>query len=222
MKAVCNRIPLTLMVLLTLAAVSSFENVANAEEPTRWSIKTSLVLVDADEPFSVQTPGGGRVSAGGNAELGVALAIEYRWSDLLGIEFGAAYARSPEVESSVNSSNEEIGEGPGFLPLSAGVNLYLLNTESAEFYVGPRVAYVMFGDFDLDLDGQSTAFEVDDKFAWGATIGFNYRFGGSRWSLLAEANYLDVDMSISERDVAGATTVSFDPLTVNLGVSYRF
>lgn len=222
MKTLRNHIPLVLMVILTIAAISSFPRIAKAEEPSRWQIKTGVVLVDADEPFSVDKPSGGQVSAGGNAELGVALAVEYQWSELIGIEVGIAYAKSPDVDDTVNGNNDEIGEGPGFLPLSTGVNFHLVSSENIDFYVGPRIAYVMFGDFELDIDGQNTEFEVDDELAWGATMGLNYRFGDSRWSLLAEATYLDVDMTISEEGVENPTTSSFDPLMVNLGLSYRF
>jgi outer membrane protein W len=222
MKTLRNHIPLVLMVILTIAAISSFPRIAKAEEPSRWQIKTGVVLVDADEPFSVDRPSGGQVSAGGNAELGVALAVEYQWSELIGIEVGIAYAKSPDVDDNVNGNNDEIGEGPGFFPLSTGVNFHLASSENIDFYIGPRIAYVMFGDFDLDIDGQNTEFEVDDEFAWGATMGLNYRFGDSRWSLLAEATYLDVDMTISDEGVANPTTSSFDPLMVNLGLSYRF
>lgn len=222
MKTLRNHIPLVLMVILTIAAISSFPSIAKAEEPSRWQIKTGVVLVDADEPFSVDKPSGGQVSAGGNAELGVALAVEYQWSELIGIEVGIAYAKSPDVDDTVNGNNDEIGEGPGFLPLSTGVNFHLVSSENIDFYVGPRIAYVMFGDFELDIDGQNTEFEVDDELAWGATMGLNYRFGDSRWSLLAEATYLDVDMTISEEGVENPTTSSFDPLMVNLGLSYRF
>ena len=222
MKALRNHIPMTLLVVLTIAAISSFTRSANAEETSRWQVKTGIVLVDASEPFSVDKPGGGQVSAGGNAELGVTFAIEYQWTELVGIEFGLTYAKSPDVDDPVNGNNDEIGEGPGFLPLTTGLSFHLASSENFDLYVGPRIAYVMFGDFDLDIDGQNTRFEVDDEFAWGAAMGLNYRFGDSPWSLLAEATYLDLDMTIAEQGAANATTSSFDPLMVNLGVSYGF
>ena len=222
MKTLRNQIPIALLILFAMAAVSSFPRIADAEEMRRWQVKTSAVLVDANDPFSVDKPSGGTVYAGGTAELGVALAVEYRWSNRIGVELGAAYAKSPDVDDTTNGNSEEIGEGPSFLPVVAGLNFHIVDSDSIDFYVGPRVAYVAFGDFDLDIDGQNASFEVDDEFAWGATAGFNYRFGDSRWSLVAEATYLNVDMNVSERGASNVTSTSFDPLMVNLGASYRF
>jgi len=208
--------------MMTFAVLTSLSTTAQAEEPSRWTVKTGIILVDASTPFSIDKPSGGQVYAGGNAEIGVSIAMEYRLSDLIGLELGAAYAKSPDIDDSTNENNDELGEGPSFLPLTFGANFYLMESEQFEVYVGPRVAFVQFGDFDLDIDGVSTAFDVDDEFAWGATAGMNYRFGDSRWSFVAEATYLDVDMTITEQGTAEVTTSEFDPLMFNLGVSYRF
>lgn len=222
MKNLRNQIPATVIVMLAVAAVSSFTNVAQADEPSRWHLKGGIMLVDTSDPFSIDKPSGGEIHAGGNAALGIAAAIEYRWTDMVGFEAGNVLAQSPDVDDRTNGNNDEIGEGPVFLATQAGVNFHLVSTNNVDFYVGPRVAYLVFDDFDLDIDGEETEFEVDNEFAWGAAMGLSYRFGDSRWALLAEATYLDVDMTISEQGAANVATTSFDPLMVNLGVSYRF
>lgn len=222
MKTFRNCIPTIVLAIMTLAALSSFPAVAQTNEAPQWQLKTSLVLVDTNTPFSIDKPSGGEVYAGGNAELGVSIAVEYRLSDLVGLELGVAYAKSPDIDDNTNGNNDEIGEGPSFMPILAGVNFHLVDSNSFDVYIGPRVAFVNFGDFDLNIDGQNTAFDVADEFAWGATAGLNYRFGESRWSIVVEATYLDVDMEITNTNTNEVSVNSFDPLMVNLGASYRF
>lgn len=222
MRTFRNHTPMLVLLMMTLAALSSFSAPANAQDASRWQLKTSLVLVDTDSPFSIDKPSGGQVHAGGNAGLGLSIAVEHRLSDLIGLELGAVYATSPDVDDTTNGNNDEIGEGPTFFPILAGANFHLLNSDNTDLYVGPRVAFISFGDFDLDVDGQHTSFDVDNEFAWGAAVGFNYKIGESRWSLLAEVTYLNVDMKITERGSSNSTVTAFDPLMFNFGASYRF
>ena len=222
MKTIRIHTPMIVLLLMSLAALSSFSAPASAQDLSRWQMKAGLVLVDTNAPFSIDKPSGGEIHAGGNAALGVSIAIEYRLSNLIGLELAAVYAKSPDVDDTTNGNNDEIGEGPTFFPILAGANFHLLDSDNADLYVGPRVAFINFGDFDLDIDGQRTSFDVDDEFAWGATVGFNYRIGESRWSIVAEATYLDADMEISESGSDISTVTSFDPLFVNLGASYHF
>ncbi len=222
MKTKQNKTPMIMLGAMTLSAIASFSAPAQADEISHWRIKSGVVLVDASDPFSYAKPSGGEVHAGGNAELGFTLAAEYRWTERLGLEIGAVYARSPDVDDKTGADGSEIGEGPGFFPLLAGINFHLVDSDNLDLYAGPRAAFVSFGDFDLEIDGVRTDFEVDDEFAWGATIGLNYRVGGSRWAFLAEATYLDVDMKVTERGTDSASVTGFDPLMVNIGASYSF
>ncbi len=222
MKHLRSNIVATVMFAMTVAVVSSLPLTAQADEPSRWNLKGGLVLIDTSDPFAIDKPSGGQVHAGGNAALGAFVGIEYRLSNLIGLELAASYGKSPDVNDSSNANNDEIGGGPGFVPVLAGANFHFKNTGNIDIYAGPRIAFVSFGDFDLDIDGQKTRFEVDDDFAWGATAGIDYRFGDSRWSLIAEVTYLDVDMEISERGSTSTVTTQFDPLIVNLGASFRF
>lgn len=223
MKTIRNQTPMIVLIMMTLAAFSSFPEVSHAaDESSHWTLKTALVLVDADKPFLIDTPSGGRVQAGGNAELGAMISLEYRWSNLIGLELGIAYAKSPNIDDKTNGDSEFLGEGPGFLPIFAGANLHLVDSDNLSVYVGPRVAYVNFSDFNLDIDGLRTNFDADNEFAWGATAGLAYRFTQSRWSLIAEATYLDVDMTVTQPGTSNRSVGSFDPLIVNLGMSYDF
>ena len=222
MKSLRSCIPMTILILMVIAAFHSFPRVAQAQGTSKWTLKAGLALVDTSAPFVIDKPSGGQVHAGGNAELGLNVALQYRWSDLVSLELATVYARSPGVSDKTNGSNDQIGEGPGFFPLMAGANLHLVDTADLQLYAGPRVALVQFGDFDLNIDGVTTAFDGNDEFAWGVSAGVNYRLGDGRWSLLAEVTVLEVDMTVNERLGGNRFTSGFDPLLVNLGVTYSF
>ena len=211
-----------LLAATTCAGIATLPPAAQAAEASRWSVKTGIALVDTGSPFVLDKPSGGQVHAGGNAELGVSIAAEYRLTELIGLEVATVFAKSPDIDDTTDANNNEIGEGPSFVPVIAGVNFHLVDSAKIDMYVGPRVAFVQFGDFDLNIDGQNTAFDVDSEFAWGATAGINYRIGDGRWSLIAEATYLDVDMNITQQGESTSIVNRFDPLIVNLGASFRF
>ena len=208
--------------IVTLATLGGLSSVSHADDTSRWQLKSGLMLVDASDPFVVETPSGGKVHAGGNAEIGAMIAMEYRLSNRVGLEMGVAYAQSPDIDDDTNGNGDSIGEGPGFLPVYAGVNFYVMDSQHLDVYLGPRVAFVTFGDFDLNIDGQRTAFEVDNEMAWGATAGIDYRFGEGRWSVTAEATYLNVDMEITNESTRAVSSNKFDPLMITLGATFRF
>lgn len=208
--------------IATLATLSGFASASHADVTPKWQLKSGLMIVDSSDPFSVDKPSGGKAHAGGNAEIGTMVALEYRLTKRIGLEIGAAYAESPEINDDTNSNGDSIGEGPGFLPIYAGANFYIVDSQHLDVYVGPRLAFVSFGDFNLDIDGQDTKFEVDSELAWGATAGVDYRFGKGRWSVTAEATYLNVDMEISNKTIGTVSSNEFDPLMVTLGATFRF
>ncbi len=222
MSALRNTITITFMLGACAVGIESCSPKSYASDAPRWELKTGLVLVDTDEPFAVDKPSGGRVEAGGNAALGWAIGLEYRATNLIGYEVGLAYAKTPDVDDTADTNRNELGEGPSFMPLMAGVNFHFLDSDQFDVYAGPRIAYVRFGDVDLDVDGQSTAFDIDSELAWGASGGFTYRFGESRWAVTAQATYLDLDMEITQRDTAEDVTIGVNPLMLTLGASFRF
>ena len=187
------------------------------DELSPWTVKTHLAITGSQEVFEVEQSS----SDSSNAHLGFGAAVEYRLNQRLGFELGASGARTPDVEGTSNGQRFNYGDGPGFYPIWAGVNFHLLKNDRLDVYAGPRVAFVQFSDFELEVSGQQVEYTVDDDFAWGATIGVAYRLGGGNWALSAELTYLDVDMEVSEKGGA-VTNVGFNPTTLGLGLAYRF
>ena len=116
----------------------------------------------------------------------------------------------------------DLGDGPHFWSRLAGVNFYVVRSDNLELFLGPRVAFVEFDDFDIDIDDEQIEYADDDEFAWGVTAGLKYRIGKSRWSLLAEATYLDVNLEATGKDGADVSASSSNPVMVNVGFSFNF
>ncbi len=222
MKNLQNNIPFILMLAMTLAAVSSFPSVVHGEELSRWELKTSAVLVDAGKNAALDQPAGGQTQADGDVELGLGIAIEYRLSDRVSLELARVSATAMDLSYRLNGESTAVGEGIRFMPILAGANLHLLQSERVSLYAGPRVAYVNFGGFSTAIDGETTAYEIDNEFGWGAVAGAKYQFGDSAWSLLVEASYLDVDTEITPGNGAETIVDSFNPLMLTIGLSHRF
>lgn len=201
---------------------ASLPGLSIADESSPWSIKAYMFALDANENFGVDRNTGDRVEAGGDTTVGVGWAVEYRLNDLIGIEAAAAYAKTPDIDYESNGSSTEIGEGPAISPIQLAVNFHLLTTEKWDLYAGPRIAFVSFGDFDLNVDGQRINYNVDDEFGWGATVGASYQVGNGPISLIAELSYLDVEMNVTESGSATTETLDFNPTFGNFGVRVQF
>jgi len=196
---------------------------AQAQEP-RWHLRCHGLIVDGDEDFSVDDGSGGRVLAGGDVAPGLGIALEYRATSWVGFELGTAFAKTPDLDLELTTGGEvsDIGEGPGFVPLMASVNFHLTPKQPFDLYLGPTVALVCYGDFDLDIDGESREFEADGDFAWGGTIGVDIPFGDSPWAFNSSVTYLSSEMEISEVGSSEITTISHDPLMVKAGITFSF
>ncbi len=222
MKTVRDNTPMFVLFLMTCAALASFAPIAQAEDFSRWELKTTAVVVDAGKAYSMDQAFGGQVQADGDVEIGIGIAVEYRLNDLVSLELARVSATSMDIDYSANGNNAQIGEGVSFIPILLGANFHLIDTNQIDVYAGPRVAHVNFGGFTHEIGGQTVAVDVDNEFGWGATAGLKYQFGDSAWSLLTEVTYVDVDMKATNRGTDETFVHGFNPLLVTVGLSHRF
>lgn len=201
-----------------LIMASSLSPGATAQSDTPWQVRAYGTLVFAQDSFSTRDQSDRKIEAGGNTILGAASSIEYRANTWLGIEAGAAISKNEDFDD----DDTEIGEGPGFAPLWIGANFYVFDNDSMGIYVGPRIAAVVFEDFELEVDDNDVKYELENKTAPGAVLGLDYRIAKSRWSIHAELMYLDVDMEVSERGSNGEAVIGFNPVMANIGMGFRF
>ncbi len=222
MKTIRDNTPLLVLFLMTCAALASSPQIAQADDFSRWELKTSVVAVDAGKAYSMNQPFGGQIQADGDIEFGLGIAIEYRLNDLVSLELARVTETAMDIDYRANGNSTQIGEGVSFLPILAGANFHFIKTNQFDAYAGPRIAYVNFGGFTHDIDGQTVALDVDNEFGWGATAGLKYQFGDSAWSLLTEVTYVDVDMKATNLGTGESFVNGFNPLMVTVGLSHRF
>ena len=221
MKTLRNPIPKLVFLTMAIAVVASLSQNADAQETHRWELKGGIVLADFDDPLVIGAEGDDRIFMSGGDGGGMQIALEYRASDLLGYEFSIASVALPDVERDIADGTEQLKDNPGYVPIVAGLNLHVMNTDSFDVYVGPRVAYVMLDDIDVTLNEEATSFAVGNEYGWGIATGVSYRFG-DRWSFTADATYIDVDFDVTREGTDDSVDLGLDPLTFVLGVSYRF
>jgi len=221
MKILRNPIPKLVFLTMVLAVVGSLSQKAGAQETHRWELKGGVVLADLDDPLVIGTQGGEAIFMPGGDGGGMQMALEYRASELLGYEISLAAIVLPDVERDDTDGTERLKDNPQYVPIVAGINLHLMNTENFDVYVGPRLAYVYMDDIDVTLDGEAETFGVSNDYGWGVATGFSYRFG-DRWSFTADATYIDVDLDVTRRSTDDSIELGLDPLTFVVGASYRF
>ncbi|MEM8995529.1 MAG: outer membrane beta-barrel protein [Acidobacteriota bacterium] len=189
------------------------------DDPWRLRANVNAAWVGIDEE-DLQTGG----------ELGLSVSAERRFSPLLGLEFGALYG-----ESSSSFSSDVLGtvffrrdSEVDFTALTAALNFHLTPGRSVDFYLGPVVALIDFGDTvitevrsgsGVPTQIANTLSDGSEELALGAQVGADIAFGAGPWSLNVSAKYFDTSY---ELEAFEGFEVDFEPLIVGVGFSYRF
>lgn len=215
-----------LSTLLLTSALLAMPTSAAAQDDG-WQLRIGGVWVDPDVNFSDVDSDGDRVEAGADSEIGFGLALERRFSPRLGIELGALYAE-PDITLDADLAGGpqfSVSDGVSFTAITAGLNIHLTPDKSVDLYLGPLLAYVLYGDigFRAQVAGQPLVedFSSDDDFALGAQIGADIPFGDGPWSLNVAAMYLDTQLAVTD-DEGEVTNLGFDPLILKVGFGYHF
>jgi outer membrane protein W len=166
-------------------------------------------------------PGRTRLDLGdGN---GFGLGLEYRASDLLGVELSTFFGESDTgFLFDLGEEWEADDDSVTVRPTTLGLNFHLLRPDApVDFYVGPVVGIVEYGDATFQALGETFRRDFDgDDFAWGVNLGLDVPFGASRWLFTTHARYLDSDTEVEiegvERDVP------VEPLFFTAGIGVRF
>ena len=159
-------------------------------------------LSESDQDF-----GGVVDSLEATEELGYEFGMAGRWSELVGFELSYVNATQD-----VEFAGGTIGE-IDFEPIAFTLEFHLVPSSFVDLWVGPTVAWVRWGDLELE-DG--TEIETDAEEAFGATVGMDIALG-RRLALTAAVRYLDADA-----DLEGFQALDVDPLFARLGLAARF
>lgn len=213
------RLAVTLAALALLTVAAS----ASAAEPG-WQLKFGGVWVSPALHDTILNSDGDRFTIDSDTTVGLGIAVERRFSDRLGVEFGVLRA-TPDVKLRITTSSGETGEvsdGLAYTPLTVGLNIYVVSGESAEVYLTPTLAYVTYGDLNFRVGGDTIKVAIDNDMTWGLGLGTNLRLGGGRWWFSGAVSYLGTALKATEVEGGGSQSFDYNPFTVTLGFGYRF
>lgn len=162
--------------------------------------------------------------------IGAGIDYERRLTPLIGLDFGFKYF-NPDIKLSAtldltgdggSSDSFEIKEGGKFQPLTAGVMFHVLGGKGLDLYLGPELAYIMYGDVTFtDPSGLATlSASFDDEFTYGAKAGLDVPLG-ENWAVGATLEYIMADSKVKD---TGDMEVKLDPtpFIFMASVGYKF
>lgn len=201
MKATINR--KSLAAILAAGGIALAAPGAQAQDEYNWKVFISGAYVD---PLSDSDVSGSEVSL--SSEFGYEFGVEWRPVNRLGFEF--AYL---DVTQDVDVDGTTFGE-IDFNPMNLTVNFHVINRSAFNWYIGPTVSFVDWGD--LEVPGQGTA-DIDSETTYGASTGLTIGLGDT-FALQFGVRWLD---STAESSDLG-DEVDVDPLFATVGVAFRF
>jgi opacity protein-like surface antigen len=151
------------------------------------------------------------------------LGLGYRYSERIAVELALEY-RSHDSDVSFDSG--ERFDGGNYASNTIWLNgfYHLARRGRWQPYLGAGIGYIEEIDIDLDRRGEKErSFSDDGDVAWQVFAGINYRLG-ENWDLHTELRYSYLeDVSLDEESGTGRLSeLDYDPLTLQIGVSYRF
>lgn len=171
-----------------------------------------------------------RGSAEAKSAFGFCLDFEERFNDLLGLGVTLMYAE-PEVGLAVTATTQLIDDATGAVlsestgsvarrgsgemtPLLVGPNFHFGPNDNVDLYAGPFLGYVFYGDITIEDDRAV----IEDDLAYGAVMGVDVPFGKGSLAFSASARYMVTKAEAKE----GGDGIDIDPLTLLVGLGYRF
>lgn len=164
--------------------------------------------------------------------LGAGIGYEYMVTDLIGIDAGLDYFK-PDLEltatgtliHSDGSADETVSvkvKGSGkFMPLTVGPMFHVAKNESMDFYLGPQLAYIMYGDVSVTNEflGEVKA-KFKNELTWGVKLGIDVPLGQG-WAFNGQLQYLDAKSELDE-DISPKPKFNAKPFILTAGATYRF
>ncbi len=206
-------------VVLLILATSLLAASAGAVEEG-WRLRLNAFYMDPGDGLDFVRDTGRFAKSDPDTGVGGGIDAEYRFSPLMGLEFGVL--AGSEVHFGVFSS-------VSMSATCAGVNFHFATDRKADVYAGPLAAVVQYSDistgpfffFFLTPSPSPIRVSLDTDFALGANLGVDVPLGEGHWLFNANARYLV--SSIAAETSGGVHGVAdYDPLMLGLGFGYRF
>jgi len=233
---------------LTFVSPSGSGTIEQSRRETIFTSPDEGTFVDLDTLLAVETGGAAGVGFGFEflvtRSLGIDVRLGYSMHDVnldvtgdltvtpWTLDNDGNMVPDPDAAQSAELTGKQTGELTA-VPLTLGLNIYVVRARSLDFYIGPMIGIVIFGDLDLDrgtLEADPPLYPVEDALqpvpveikespALGVATGVDVWLGGGGWLLSVAARYLKVDARVQR---GRQQTVPLDPWTIQVGVGYRF
>jgi len=154
---------------------------------------------------------------------------EYMVTGKVGV-FGNVSTQNHDVDAEVTdtspggSTQEATIADVDVMPIEFGVNFYVVQKDSVEFFLGPKVAYVFFGDVELEPQfvdpGDPDKVSTNEDLGFGVNFGVDVPFGNSGWGFFGGLQYMQFTLETDEG--TDSAEIDVDPYAVRVGVSKKF
>ncbi|MCU0231641.1 MAG: outer membrane beta-barrel protein [Acidobacteria bacterium] len=193
-------------VVLALVVLAAFAAPAVADEASNI-VRGGLqyVWIQGGQSYNV---GGVNVNVDTNPGLGVYLAYEYRMK-MVGFEVSANWSNhdgSGTIPSNNYRNTRTTGEFD-MLPVSLAANFHVFGRSYVDLYLGPVVGWYFMSK------------NMNDTFGYGAQIGADWNLSDKGLALNTALKYMFVSPDIAG---TGGLTYDVDPLSLSVGLAYRF
>ena len=213
--------------LLIIAAVACFTLPSSAAAADGWSIRLNGVWSNPDGEVTITNEEDQLIRTQAGSAFGLGLAVEYRFTDRLGLEFG--YLTGSESDFDIiladpGGDSLAITDALAFSIFEASLNIRLVSNERIDLYIGPVVARVSYANLSFAVGDETLRIDISDETAFGGVLGLNIPLGQSDWFFNAFAQYLATELDAKDLDDPedSGTTIDFNPVVVGLGFGYRF
>lgn len=189
-----------------------------------WTVRGFGVSVDPDDNAITESlirPSGvserSRLTLDRGEGLGVSL--ERHFNPRIGLEASVMVA---QLDSSLffdlGNDWEEDSADVDMLAFMIGPNFHLTPDKRVDFYIGPFIGLVDFGDAIYRVLGETKRRDFDNEDVIGLQLGLDVPFGKKGWAFHVGARYMDLSTEIEEE----GPELSLDPIVATVGFAYKF
>ena len=229
-----QRHSILLIGLACLTALSTASPTSAADG--QWHLRAHAAWVSPELSWQMSPAPGDLVRVDADSAWGLGISGEYRASDLLGVELGILRS-SPDVNIQVDDAVLDVtvraSDGLTMTPVSLGLNFHLTPTRRFDLYLGPYLAYVLYGDLEWRVNetivvggvpvefDQSLRMSIANDLAYGAVAGADIPLGPEGWYFSGTLKYLATELDSTDPE-GDSETLSLDPFIVAVGFRYSF
>ena len=161
--------------------------------------------------------------------IGPYVGFEFMVTDLIGID-----ATLLLTDHDVDGSMLEIFDGEvvfdeqmqigtiSSMPLLISAHFHVVRNSAIDFYVGPTIGYIFYGDLEFLSEFEESDTPIKDDFGFGVVAGIDVPFGSAGWNFSTAIRYIQSDAEIDESGIEGPDSIGLDPWMLHLGVGKRW